>query len=201
MQHKKFFIKDFIRYCSPCFACDNLMDFRFGFSAKGEGARVPNDIWTQTSQAIITDQYTEVELSIRYHTNLKIWIYHRNNKVVCSDSSRFNDYLTKRDLFLVCHCLHCTSTISSQNLDFQTFNGVVGPTTLRYEKFHIIRKNQRFGLESDFNQQTSVGTVRTYTAPSVSGPDLVFQMKLLPKYKLGNRQKLIDKLNTYAVFS
>ena len=201
MEHKKFFVKDFIHYCSPCFVCGYTMTFKFGFNGNGQDALFPDCTWANTAMTIVTDKYTVVDLSIRYRANLKIYIYHRNNKLVTSDNVSFSDYLAKRKLFLICYCVGCDSSISSRNLDFQTFNGVVSPTTIRYENFLISHKNRRYQLRSDFDKQKSIGTVRTYTAPNVSGPDLVFEMKLLPKYKLGNKQKLIDKLNTYALFS
>lgn len=200
MENKKFFVKDFIKYCSPCFACDKLMDLKFGFYEKGSEPPELDLVRAKTVSTVVTDKYVEVELSVRYRTNLKIWIFHRNNKVVTSDGVSFSNYLAERKLYLACIC-SCRSSIVSNDLDFQTFNGVVAPTTLRYETFDIIVRNRRYWLQSNFEEQKSVGTVRTYIAPNVSGPDLVFDMKLLPKYKLGDRQKLVDKLNTYSIFS
>ena len=201
MEHKKFLVKDFIQYCSPCFACDKLMTFRLGYKERYPEVQPPDNDRIKSLNAIITDKYTEVELVIRYRTNLKIWIYHRNNKVVTSDNVAFSEYLTKKRLFLYCVCNLCQSEVATNSLDFQTFNGVVGPATLCFEKFNIAVKNHRYGLETDFIKGTSIGRLRTYTAPNVSKEDLIFKMKLLPKYKLVNRQNLIDKLNTYALFS
>lgn len=202
MSDKKFFIKDFIKYCSPCFGCDHLMTFRVGYRDRGENDMAPDaNIWAETHMAIVTDEYTEVELSIRYRTNLKFWVYHRTNKLVASDAHSFNEFIHKRELYLYCKCVHCQSQIVSKPLDFQRFNGIVAPTSLRYEEFHISIENKRYSLATDFTTGKSVGILRTYTEPNVSGPDLKWEMKLLPKYKLGTRQKLIDKLDTYAVFS
>jgi hypothetical protein len=201
MEDKKFFVKDFIKYCSPCFGCDRLMTFRLGYRNKGRDDIVPDDIWSDTAMAIVTDEYIEVELSIRYRTNLKVWIYHRNQKVVASDQYSFNEYVAKKELYLYSKCsVSCNSRVISKVLDFQRFNGVVAPTTLRYEEFHIMHKNKRYSIATDFVANVSTGTLRTYPAPNTPS-DLSWEMKLLPKYKLGTQQKLIDKLNTYAVFS
>lgn len=201
MEDKKFLVKDFIQYCSPCFACDQLMTLRFGYEERHPEVLPPEDDCPNSVNTTVTDKYVEAELHIRYHTNLKMWIYHRNNKVVTSDGPAFSDYLAKKRLFLYCRCNNCRSDVATKPLDFQTFNGVVGPATLRFERYNISVGNHRYRLETDFVKGTSVGRLRTYIAPNVSREDLVFNMKLLPKYKLGHRQKLIDKLNIYATFS
>lgn len=201
MEDKKFFVKDFIQYCSPCFACDGLMTFRLGVRERHPTVAVPDDDRPNSYSTVVTDKYVESELNIRYHSSLKIWIYHRNNKVVASNSTTFSNFLAEKRLFLYCVCSVCRSDIASKPLDFQTFNGVVGPATLHFERYNISVKNRRYSLETDFVKGTSIGRVRTYIAPNVSKADLVFNMKLLPKYKIGSRQKLIDKLNTYAIFS
>lgn len=198
MEQKKFFVKDFIQYCSPCFACDRLMTFRFGHKDKGSEDVIHNNLWSNTSMAIVTDEYIEVELSIRYHTNLKIWVYHRTNKVFSSDQPRFRDYIAEKDLYLYSGCSSsCNSRIMSKTLDFQRYDGLVAPVSLRYEEFHINHKNKIYSITSDFVAGMSHGSLRVYTGAR----DLEWDMKLLPKYKLGTKQKLIDKLDTYAIFS
>lgn len=201
MEGKKFFVKDFIQYCSPCFGCDGLMTFRLGVRERHPTVSAPDGDRPNSYIAFVTDKYVESELNIRYHSSLKIWIYHRNNKVVASNPTTFSNFLAEKRLFLYCYCNICQSDVASNPLDFQTFNGVVGPATLHFERYNIAVKNRRYSLDTNFVKGTSVGTVRTYIAPGVSKPDLVFNMKLLPKYTLGSKQKLIDKLNTYALFS
>lgn len=203
MEVKKFFIKDFIQYCSPCFGCDHLMTFRVGYRNKDVDDEVPdNRRWEETTMAIVTDAYVEVELNIRYQSNLKLWIYHRNHKLVASDQHRFNEFMQKRELYLYCKCNTCKSQVSSKTLDFQSFNGIVAPISLRYEEWHIMHKNKRYSIASDFVTGKSLGSLRVFEyPPKVPTPDLEWEMNLLPKYKLGTQQKLIQKLNIYAVFS
>jgi hypothetical protein len=201
MEEKKFFVKDFIKYCSPCFGCGDLMTFRLGYRDKGSDDLIPDDLRSNTAMAIVTDEYIEVELSMRYRTNLKVWIYHRNQKVVASNQHTFNEYVAKKELYLYSRCpFVCNSRIMSKVLDFQRYNGIVAPTSLRYEEFHISHKNKVYSIASDFVGNRSVGTLRTYLA-SNQPSDLEWEMKLLPKYKMITQQKLIDKLDIYAVFS
>ena len=128
MPAKKFFVKDFVQYVTPCFGCDRANDLSFAFINKGsgelkEGGRV---------KAIVTDKYVQVDLHIRYSSTLTLWIFHKTNKIVTSEDVNFSNFLAKRDLFLVGHCGGCETEIMSNKLDFQTFNKVVGPTTINH---------------------------------------------------------------------
>jgi hypothetical protein len=202
MEDKKFFVKDFIKYCSPCFGCSHLMTFRMGYRDEGlEDIDIERDITSTTTMAMVTEEYLEVDLAIRYRSNLKLWIRFRDQKLSSSDPKSFKELMDKRWLFLYSKCHSCQSRIISKKLDFHRFNGVVAPVTLRHEEFYISRGNKRYSLTSNFLTGKSMGTLRVYTAPGIGPPDLKWEMKLLPKYKILTQQRLIEKLNTYAVFS
>lgn len=213
MEPKKFFVKDFIQYASPCFACNGTPRLRVSFRQKGD---LPGSISYQgTITPVVTDNHIEIDMSVKYGSHVKVWILPKTNKYVTNDDAGFSQQIAKRTLHLFTEC-SCGTIFESNDLDFQTFNKVIGATTIRHEYITFQEKSTRYILDSDFIQgktkatvakinqsqttiQTKTGSMGQVLLPIPS--QLEFNLPLLPKYKVRNKQYLIDKLKIYTIFS
>lgn len=204
MEPRKFFVKDFIKYATPCFGCGQPNNFCFGFTEKGclnalNMGRFPSPI--------INDRYVELDLTIRYASNLKLFIFHKDNRILSSDDAALALLVDKRDILLQSYCNFCQTKIQSSPLELQLVDKVISPTTLAYENLEVRRGNKKYTLRSYFNSSNtqakpvSLAEIVKFNNDSTTCSVLPFTIPLLPKYKLRDQEYLINKLNTYAIFS
>jgi hypothetical protein len=136
MEHKKFFVKDFIQYASPCFGCGKPMSLRLVFKEKNTdliGSMTP----------LVTPKHLEIDLAVQYTSQLRLWIMHKSNTFLVNDNVSFSHYIAKRDLRLLVEC-KCGTGHETNNLEFQPFNGVIGAVTLESERIALIDKDYGF---------------------------------------------------------
>lgn len=194
---KKFTVKNFIKYGTPCFGCDKPNNFYIGYSDIGSVVLVNQNKYT----VVLTDEYVEVNLHIQYAATLKIIIYHKNNKVLTNDVGKLNEFLRQRDLFLWTQCHHCGSEIRSSLLQFncQTNNSlVIAPVTIFYEFFKIIDNKSIYYVNSAFDTKQTIAIINK-EGNTLS--DLKFDLPLLPKYEMKTKEYIINKLRTYILYS
>lgn len=198
MEAKKFFIKDFIKYATPCFGCGLPPSLRLHFRDKNSNV---NDPWGNRHNIIVNDSRVEIDLSIKYRSSLVLWVFHKTNQFLASDNPAFSSYVANYDMKLFIHCNGCQTHHSTNNLEFQLTNNVVKATTLSYEMLNVPRKTRRYILASEFLTEKSAASIIKYDDKGGYLSQFNLNLPLLPKYKLRNQQHMIDKLNTYAVFS
>lgn len=193
MDHKKFFVKDFIQYASPCFGCGKPLSLQLVFKNKqgDEGGNL---------NMARTDKHLEIDLSIRYTSQLRLFIMYKSNTFLVNDRVAFSHYIAKRDLKLMAEC-SCNSWYESNNLDFQTFNGAIGALTLRKERIVVVEKDKIYTLRSDFSEEKTDVSVSSTISSQFITKNINLQLPLLPKYKLRDKQQLIKKIQTYILFS
>lgn len=197
MSEKKFFVKDFIRYSTPCFGCGKANDFRLGFQQTNGAV---NNVGILNVN--VNNRYTEV-IFTKFNSSLAIWVFHKTNKILASDNGQLIEHLSKLQLFLNTSCKICNTTISSNNLEIDFNKNVIMPTTIRHEYAKISHKGQTYILDSNFKEQKSRGYVLKYANEKINtiSSSVDFDLPLLPFYKLKNRETLLKKLNTYLIFS
>jgi hypothetical protein len=223
MDDKKFFVKDFIQYATPCFGCGEPNDFDIGFREKLDETAPPPTLMNmgtfvpassppyflpQTGQLkpVIKSTHLEIDLSIKYKSKLRLQllIYYKTNKILTSNNHELSAYLEKRHLFLIGRCSKCQTEIISNDLEFQANKQLISPATIKSEQIVIVDKKQIFVVISNFREQETKASVykkddmlkRVKSSSSVN-----FTLPLLPKYKLRDRAHLINKLNIYTLFS
>jgi hypothetical protein len=197
MEHKKFFVKDFIQYGSPCFGCGKPPSLRLRYRNKNAAK---NDPWGSLN-VLVDDSRVEIDLSIKYRSSLKIWIFHKTNKFLATDNEALTNYINIYDMYLIVECMNCRTCHYTNNLELQLSNNVVKATTLQYEQLMVPRKERRYILSSNFITEKTIAAITKYDDKGAYQSQFVIDIPLLPKYKLRNQQHLIDKLSTYALFS
>lgn len=187
---KKFTIKDFIKYNGPCFNCGETINFR-----------VLVDNSTNMRPNFGPDHFS-IDLSIKYSRSLQIWLFYKTNKIVTSDPKELSIYLKEHELRLKSYCDRCYSNVESQPLEFDLENSFVKPVGIQSELFNIEDDKYFYNINT-LNKDAYSGTIVTLTSlnkKATSTPSSLV-LPLLPLYKFQTKEKLINKIKTYLVFS
>lgn len=193
---RKFTVKDFIAYNNPCFSCSNQINFRIGFL----------DLETKADisylRPVVAPTYTEVDLIIKYANTeaLKLFIFHKSNKILTNSSQGLTKYLASRKLFLSSTCDKCYTQIESQYLDFNIDKSYVSAVGLSSERLMVNDGNNLYQLSSYFMaEKTSLMVDKLDKVRPLSPFQL--ELPLLPKYRFKDKAHFIQKMKTYMTFS
>jgi hypothetical protein len=191
---KRFTVKDFIDYNGPCFSCTNPINFRIGFL----------DLETKTDTSYlrptVTTNYTEIDLRITYENSLKLYIFHKTNKILTNSNQGLTKYLSSRKLFLTSSCDKCLTQIDSQYLDFNVDKGYVSAVGIATERLMVMDKTNLYQINSFFMADKSMLTVDRIDKTTPLSPFQI-ELPLLPKYRFKNREHFLTKMKTYITFS
>lgn len=188
---KKFLVKDFIAYNNPCFSCGDPINLQFG---------VTGSSYSTTLRPVVTPEKTEVNLKITYIDSLTLWINHKTNRVLSSNNGALTNFLSDYKLNLISRCDRCMTSIESQFLDFNLLQGYVNAVGLAREHLMVHHNDKIYALSSSFIQEKSFITVTSLDKVKPLAPFSI-ETPLLPLHKLQTRERLIEKINTYMIFS
>ncbi len=192
---RKFTVKDFITYNNPCFSCGNQINFRIGFL----------DLETKADisylRPVVGPQYTEVDLIIKYANQdaLKLYIFHKTNKILTNSQQGLTKYLSSRKLFLASSCDRCYTKIESQYLDFNLDKGFVAAVGISTERIMVNDGTSQYQIDSFFMAEKSHVAVTRLDSNAMAPFRL--DLPLLPKYRFKNKEHFIQKMKTYITFS
>jgi len=191
---KKFTVKDFIFYNSPCFSCGSRTHFDIGYyNSDTDDASI-------LLRPLINSNYTEVDISITYTNALKLYIFHSNNKILTNNSQALIKYLSNHKLFLISECLNtkCACRIQSQYLVFNLEKCHIEAVPISFENLTVTDENNIYHIESWFEGEahSKVSYTRKDTNKKTS-----LKLSLLPKFSFKNKQHFITKMKTIIVFS
>lgn len=191
---KKFTVKDFIAYNNPCFSCGRQIKFQIGFM----------DLDSRSDQSYlrptVTKDYVEIDLRITYMNSLKLWIDHKTNKMFTSSPTALTKYLENHKLFLASTCDHCMTHIESQFLEFNMAHGYVSAVGLARETLVVNEASKMYLITSSFIEEQSIITVNNLDRIKPMSP-FTLELPLVPLYKLKTRERMLEKINTYLIFS
>ena len=131
---KRFTVKDFIAYNNPCFSCDNAINFRIGFlDLENPQASV------SYLRPVVLSTHTEIDLKIKYANSeaLKLYIFHKTNKILTNSNQGLTEYLSRHKLFLSSTCDRCYTQIESQFLEFNIDKGSAIVTGKQIGRAHV----------------------------------------------------------------
>lgn len=185
---KTFTVKDFIAYNNPCFSCGKSINFKV-YANEGTSGLRPT----------VKPDYTSIDLQVTYTSTLQLWVFHKTNKIISSDSRLLADYLYNHKIYLSTFC-DCYSSITSQFLEFNLDKSYIAPVGISSERLVVSDDHNMYTIYSSFiDEETSV-SVDTIDKTTPVSP-IQFKMPLLPLYKIKTKERLINKLKTYVTFS
>jgi hypothetical protein len=188
---KHFTVKDFIAYNNPCFSCNQNVSITFGVAESGV------DGWAYL-KPLITTGYTSIDLKITYTKTLKLVINHTTNKFTASDLAELASYLSTHRIFLRSQCDKCYSIIDSCYLDLNLNKGFIHPTTISQESLIVTDDKNMYHVYSSFASENSVIIVDKLDKPA---SPIRFDAPLITLSKFKNKERFLNKMRTYLVFS
>ena len=190
---KKFTVKDFIGYNNPCFSCGERISFKLGIVTNGVDG-------SAQLRPTVKPEYTVVDLKVTYSKTLQLWIFHNTNKFIASNPIDFTEYLNENHLFLHSKCDKCMSSIESMFLEFNKDMGFVKPVSISREILLVNDDRNQFILNSSFAWNKSVLSADRLDKTAPISP-IVLDLPLLPLYKFKTKERFLNKVKTYVVFS
>lgn len=195
---RKFTVKDFITYNNPCFGCEKKITFRIGFYKDSEySSPIASYL-----RPIVLANYTEVDLKISYTDMVKLYIFHKDNKILSNNQSGLTKYLGEHKLFLSSTCT-CHAEIESEPLDFHLIadKQYVSAVQIRSERLVVTDPDNMYQFYSSFLDKKSTLMVYKQNTDQPTSQPLSIEMPLIPKYKFRNKEHFLDKMKTYILFS
>lgn len=191
---KRFTVRDFIGYNNPCFSCGEQISFNV--ISQGQDQGLP-----ATLTPTVMPEYTEIDLIITYNSALKLYIFHKTNRILTNSSQKgLERYLETHKLSLLSFCRHCNSRIETQSLTFDLNKTRVEAVELYEEDIHVSDGANRYSLFSVFPKQQSQLTVYSLDKVKPLSP-LSLDLPLLPRYRFKNKRQFLSKMKTIVVFS
>lgn len=194
---KKFTVKDFITYNNPCFSCNSQINFKIGFiNLDGN----PSNI--SFLRPIVTGEFTEIDLEIKYNDSLKLVIAHKTNKIQTNNIIALTKYLSRHKLFLCSTCDRCHTKIESHYLTFHPRQGYVEAVGLSSEELFVFDNGNIYRIRTSFMEEKSSMSVCKKSGLDKRNPTtLHIELPLLPLYKLKNKETFLNKMKLYTLFS
>lgn len=199
---KKFTVKDFIIYNSPCFSCKGESNFYFEIDTTDTDN--PNFTSRISKRAMVITDYTEVELVIHYANNLLIKIEHKTNKFTTSSMEALVKYLSNRRLSMRIVCARCAASVETNCLDFNLEKMFIYPTTINNESYLVsdIKYTYHVFSRFDFNKRTLLTISNNdKVKKNINTNAQQIELPLLPLYKFKTKEKFLNKIKTYLTFS
>jgi hypothetical protein len=191
---KKLTVKDFITYNNPCFSCGDNVFIRVS------SVDMLSDSETVHLTPLLTKDSLDIYLKITYNSTLVLKIFLKSNKIETTDFGSLTKYLEEHRLYLRSDCNKCCSHMESQFLDFNFSKNFVHPTSISNELLIVKNNNTTYQLSSSFFDDKSLLMVDKPNQLSHYSTEY-FNLPLLPLHKLKNRQRFLEKMKIYILFS
>ena len=191
---KKFTIKDFINFNSPCFSCNSKISVRIGVE---NSDMVFNEVYLRPT---VGPSFLEVDLKITYNSHLKLIVAHKTNKFAVNDIGILEEYFKDHKIFIETECSRCYTKLESQNLEFDWAGCFIRPVEMKREILMTSDDHNLYQIFSSFPEKTSLVVIDKISKATPISP-IHFSAPLLPLYKFRDKKHLIEKLKTYALFS
>jgi hypothetical protein len=190
---RKMTVKDFIDYSCPCFGCGKPNNFRIGISSHKSD--------TSYLRGIVGPNFVEIDLLITYSNVLKLYIFHKTNEILANDKSALMAYLSDRKVSLETICPNCHTQTVSHDLKFHLDKGFIEGTTLSSELTAVTDGGKLYHLYSYYDKNISNLLVVPEPNTKSGGNQLRMTLPLMSRERFKNRQRFLEKIKTYIVFS
>lgn len=191
---RKLSVKDFIVHNNPCFSCGHNISIRLG------STKTISETETAYLQVTVTQDCVDIDLQITYHDALKLKIFHKTNKIETSNIRLLTKYVRDHKLFLVSTCTNCKTRIESTFLELNLEKWFAHPITISNELLIVKDKNVSYQISSSFFEEKSLLIVDKINNTNFA-PSEYFDLPLLTLFKLKNRERFLNKIKTYILFS
>lgn len=188
-------LKDFIYYNNPCFSCNSKIYLQFISVHLNKFGVYPTVL-----RPIIHDNALSLDLKIKYKHTLSITFFPQSNKIITLDHKGLAEYLDNNSLYLKSYCECCASSVESFYLEFNLEKNFIKPINIGKEFLYTSDEINNYQVISDiFSGQSEIFIFKRGDILSKQGFNAKIPLTLLSNLK--DKQGLIKKLKTYALFS
>ena len=146
-----------------------------------------------------TNYLTNVILKRTYGgSSLELQINHTTNQFSTNDFTRFLTYLQDNTIEINSHCQVCDTIFVSDILQFDLQKRIICPTKINWECITLDNKNAEYRVETN-ERETNI-TI-SHIVNQVFSAKYFYHLSPLPRSKFKNKQELIEKIETYLLFS
>lgn len=181
--------KDFISYNNPCFSCKSKINFELCILNKD--TTVVSKI-----QPVPHKNSVKFPLIIGYSNSLDLIIDPLSNTFKSNNMKQLISYYKGKDFYFRVSCPRCKSEITSGMLDFSFEKGFIKPVVLFIEHLFVKTKGNTYEIVTTFDDDTSHLSVY-----NKDGSYLNMNFKSFPLFKFKNKEKFMNKVKTYLIFS
>lgn len=145
----------------------------------------------------VSKDFTVIDLRIAWATTLTLSIDHKTNKFATNDMTALTGYLDRNELSLDCQCANCHSAVYTGVLNFSA-QGYLRAVELAEESINVTVDKKIYHFYCNYRAGLSrffISTGDGFTLP------FSLETQLVPRSKFKNREELINKMKTYALFS
>lgn len=179
-----FTVKDFINYGNPCINCGKVMRIFVEQIFNDECSKLDFNY-------DINSHLIKIIVQTKYKSSLKLNINLLNNKYYTNDNSWLKQFLTNKQIGLSSWCDYCESSIVAAPLSFNK-NKFIDPFGIEREYFLISYRNYQYNILASYSEEKSylyLPNYKTITLP------------FFPLYKLKTKEKFIEKIKIFLLFS
>jgi hypothetical protein len=192
---KKFTVKDFILYNSPCISCGGAINL---YVVSRDSVNPYKNLRGIKYITNVGKNAITVELKITYAERLTLQIIPKSNKFKTSDVAGLWSYLDKHDLYLQSICSECKTIISSNIMMLDKLGGFIHPISLDSEDIMIKDSDCLYMIYTSYEGNST----EIHVLPKdLLKEDFNIKIPLLPIYKFKTKEKLLQKIKTYILFS
>ncbi len=192
---RKFTVKDFILYNSPCFNCGKPILFKIGYLE--DKSHVHQLGYGNYITPIISGSELEIPLHIRYEGSVNLKIDCKTNKFYTQSLRHLTKYLDEHILVLDSQCNQCYTHIRSSQLHFNMEYGFIYPVEIIIEFLAINDDQTIYHLNSYYESNKTLISVFNRLGPVIGTLNVPF----VPLGKFKTKSNLLKKIKMYLTFS
>lgn len=142
----------------------------------------------------VGEEYTEINISIKYNHSLFFRIYNKSNQIKASSIEEFEKFLKDHKLFCSLMCTSCKSTIESNYLEFDLERGFVKPLSISRENLILNLESEQYKIYSSYMENVSKIFVikNKYVANQID-------TNLIPLGNFKTKDKFLSKIKKYLL--
>lgn len=186
---KKFTVKDFIRYNSPCKSCEARSQLFISYYQTNEV--LPP---TGTVKTYVLNGRLCTDLQTTYKNSLRLSIVPESNMYFVNNAKVFRDFVKKYTIYGHLRCSQCNTYIHTDNFEFsQTF---LKPISINLENVFI-----KFDGSNAVLTTTDLKSQVHFIQERGKLVDSLIELPPTPLSEFKNREELVQKMKFILTFS
>jgi hypothetical protein len=186
-------LKDILSFYTPCLNCGNQINLSWCVN-KG------SINFSSTFSPTLDGKMLIIDLKTTYYNKFSLMIDIASHSFISSNSAELVTYVADTECYLNLRCFKCNSELNTSQLIFDLSRRTIKPLTIKNEMWYLKDDEYLYSIYTDIYENTSNVFVHKNKELSYTP---VWQKRLdaLPINKFENKEKFLEKLQTFITFS